>query len=509
MSAQGSSIQSPDAGANRPLPPPPDPEQASGVRVLIVDDERTIRESCASLLRQYGYTVSTAGKEEEALEILKRQEVNILLLDLYMKGEGGMSILQKMQEFSPETLVIVMTGKPSVESSIEAFRAGAWDYLSKPFSATQLSILIGRATHTVHINRGPGSEAPEEEGALERVGRVVVLGESPAFLKAIDLARRVARTDASVFITGESGTGKELVAQLIHEHGRRSQRELVAVNCAALPEGLLESEMFGHVKGAFTGAVTEKQGLLEQADGGTLFLDELTEMSLGIQAKLLRAIQDGVVRKVGSTDTSALVNVRFIAATNRDPAEAIQEGHLRRDLYYRLRVVPIQLPPLRDRPEDIPVLARHFLAQFWKKHRIETRDRPPELSDQALQSLMRRRWSGNVRELQNVMEHAVVLLDPGQTVEPGDIPAMDDGVGTSDGAGVGPLTTIDDQLLALPYHEARDRVLATFEEQYLKEVVRRADGNMSKAARMAGVDRTTLYRLMQKHEVSKDQVLED
>jgi DNA-binding NtrC family response regulator len=222
-----------------------------------------------------------------------------------------------------------MTGKPSVDSSIEAFRSGAWDYLSKPFSATQLSILIGRATHTVQIGR-------DAERSVTRRGRTgtrrgtVVLGDSPAFRKAIDLARKVAPTDASVFITGDSGTGKDLVAQLIHERSRRSSRELVAVNCAALPEGLLESEMFGHVKGSFTGATQDKQGLLEQANGGTLFLDELTEMSLGIQAKLLRAIQDGVVRRVGSTSTSALVNVRFVAATNRDPAEALREGQLGR-----------------------------------------------------------------------------------------------------------------------------------------------------------------------------------
>ncbi len=510
MNPKGTSLRSPpsDPEGTRPLPPPPDPEKARGIRVLIVDDERTIRESCASLLRQYGYTVTTAGSEEDALDVLRRQEVHILLLDLYMKGEGGMSILHQVQGNTPETLTIVMTGKPSVESSIEAFRAGAWDYLSKPFSATQLSILIGRATHTVHINRDSEEVGDEGEEAIERVGQVEVLGESQAFLKAIDLARKVARTDASVFITGASGTGKELVAQLIHEHGRRSHRELVAVNCAALPEGLLESEMFGHMKGAFTGAVQDKPGLLERADGGTLFLDELTEMSLGIQAKLLRAIQDGVVRRVGSTETSALVNVRFIAATNRDPAEAIAEGHLRRDLYYRLRVVPIHLPPLRERPADIPLLARHFLAQFWKKHRLDARGRPPVLTDEALASLRRRRWSGNVRELQNVMEHAVVLLEPGQEVGPEDIPDMDDGVGAPDPGSEGPLTSIDDQLLALPYHEARDRVIATFEEEYLKEIVRRADGNMSKAARMAGVDRTTLYRLMQKHEVSRDQVLE-
>jgi transcriptional regulator with PAS, ATPase and Fis domain len=242
---------------------------------------------------------------------------------------------------------------------------------------------------------------------------VVVLGDAPAFRKAIDLAKRVAPTDASVFITGDSGTGKELVAQLIHQLSRRSSRELVALNCAALPEGLLESEMFGHAKGAFTGAVQDKPGLLEAANGGTLFLDELTEMSLAIQAKLLRAIQDGVVRRVGSTTTSALVNVRFVAATNRDPHEAMKEGELRKDLYYRLRVVPIHLPRLRERPGDIPILAQHFLVEFWKKHRNNDLTTVPTLTPATIEALQRRPWMGNVRELQNVMEHAVVLLEPG------------------------------------------------------------------------------------------------
>jgi DNA-binding NtrC family response regulator len=484
---------------------PSDPELAAKMEVLIVDDEHTIRESCAALLRQAGYSVTVSGKGEDALQAIRNRAFNIVLLDLYMKGIGGMTLLKEVQERSPETLVIVMTGKPSVESSIEAFRAGAWDYLSKPFSATQLSILIGRATHTVEIARETGrarARFVEEHGHSDSV---VVLGNSPAFRKAIDLARKVAVTDASVFITGDSGTGKELVAQLIHENSRRSSRELVAINCAALPEGLLESEMFGHTKGAFTGAVQDKAGLLERANGGTLFLDELTEMSLAIQAKLLRAIQDGVVRRVGSNSTSALVNVRFIAATNRDPAEAMNEGHLRKDLYYRLRVVPIHLPPLRERVSDIPILARHFLTEFWQKHRSPDKASVPRLSAEAIESLKRRPWVGNVRELQNVMEHAVVLLEPGSEVRPEDIPVMDhvDGPGPS-----GSLAELDEALLNEPYHEARDRVVTLFEQKYLTEIIRRADGNMSKAARIAGVDRTTLYRLMQKHDISKDELLD-
>lgn len=498
-----------DAHGDRPLPVPTDPQLAASIEILIVDDERTIRESCGALLSQAGYSVTLFGKGEEAIQAVRRRRFDIVLLDLFMKGVGGMELLDEIQTRSPETLVIIMTGKPTVESSIEAFRAGAWDYLSKPFSATQLNILIGRATHTVEIARETGKVREEFVKAHGHSERLVVLGNAPAFRKAIDLARRVAPTDASVFVTGDSGTGKELVAQLIHENSRRSSRELVAINCAALPEGLLESEMFGHMKGAFTGAVQDKPGLLETANGGTLFLDELTEMSLPIQAKLLRAIQDGVVRRVGSNSTNALVNVRFIAATNIDPTEAMGEGRLRKDLYFRLRVVPIHLPRLRERVQDIPVLAQHFLTEYWKKHRSAEEGSIPHLTSEAIESLQRRAWTGNVRELQNVMEHAVVLLEPGADIGPDDIPSLDEEMASERTSASTGLSGLDEALLREPYHDAREKVIAEFERTYLAEVVRRAGGNMSHAARLAGVDRTTLYRLMQKHLISKEEVLED
>src|SRR5437899_5817194 len=309
----------------------------------------------------------------------------------------------------------MITGKPSVDSSFEALRAGAWDYLPKPFSGTHLQILLGRAAHTVLVARAANAmqaECAREHGNSERV---TVLGAAPAFRRAVEMARRVAPTDASVFITGESGSGKELIAQFIHHHSRRSSRPLIAVNCAALPEALLESEMFGHCKGAFTGAVRDKPGLLEAANGGTLLLDELVEMSKPIQAKLLRVIQDGVVRRVGSETTDAVVNVRFIASTNRNPEEAVKTGPLREDRYYRLRVVPIHVPPLRDRPTDIRLLADYFLAHYWGRHRGPTSPLPT-LSEAALRALRARPWKGNVRELQNVVEHMVVLLEPGVAI---------------------------------------------------------------------------------------------
>src|SRR5207302_7145376 len=344
--------------------------------------------------------------------------------DLYMSDVSGYELLRVAMETSPETIIIMMTGNPSVASSVEALRLDAWDYLPKPFSATHFQILIGRAVHTVSVaieSKQQQAEFAREHGNSDRVQ---VLGVSPIFRQAIDLARRVAPTDASVFITGASGSGKELIAQFIHAHSRRSSKPLVALNCAALPEALLESEMFGHCKGAFTGAVRDKAGLLETANGGTLFLDELLEMSKPTQAKLLRVIQDGVVRRVGSETTDAVVNVRFIAATNGDPEQAVQSALLREDLYYRLRVVPIHVPSLRERPEDIPLLAERFLGHYWTRHRDPTTP-VPKLSKGALWALRAHAWPGNVREPQDRIEHAPVLLAPGAEVRPEDIPFIE------------------------------------------------------------------------------------
>jgi len=461
--------------------------------VLIVDDDRTLRESCASVLQYEGYQVSLCSRGDEARETLKRNRFDIVLLDLYMPEVSGLRLLRTCLEAHSDTIVLVITGNPSVDSSLDALRAGAWDYLPKPFSATHLQILVGRAAHTVTVARESLAVQAEFEREHGNSEHVTVLGASPAFRRAVGLARRVAPTEASVFITGESGSGKELIAQFIHHHSRRSSRPLVAVNCAALPEALLESEMFGHCKGAFTGAVRDKPGLLEAANGGTLLLDELVDMSKPIQAKLLRVIQDGVVRRVGSETTDAVVNVRFIACTNRNPEEAVKTGALREDLYYRLRVVPIHVPPLRERPADIQLLAEYFLKQYWTRHRGAT-VAVPRLSEAALRALRARPWKGNVRELENVVEHLVVLLEPGDEVAPDAIPALGDELATEASA-----TLLREVTTEEPYYDARDRLVAEFELRYLSQLVSQAGGNMSRAARAARVDRTTLYRLLERH----------
>jgi DNA-binding NtrC family response regulator len=475
-----------------------EPATKPSIHILVADDERTLRESCASVLSVEGYNVTVTGKGDEALDLLQRRQFDIVLLDLYMTPVPGIELLAAALNANPETIAIVITGKPSVETSLEVLRAGAWDYLPKPFTGSQLQILVGRAAHAVAVARESRAQRERRStaGLTDLDDRITVLGTAPKYRDTIALARKVATTDASVFITGESGSGKELIAQFIHYNSRRSSRPLVAVNCAALPETLLESEMFGHVKGAFTGAVRDKPGLLESANGGTMFLDELIEMSKPIQAKLLRVIQDGVVRRVGSESTDAVVNVRFIAATNRDPEEAVSSGALREDLYYRLRVVPIPVPPLRERVDDIPLLAEHFLAYYWSRHR----DGPqPKLTKAAIWALRAHSWPGNVRELQNVIEHAVVLLEPGADVQPEHIPFISDhGADPELGA------LAEDVDANESYYEARDRLLAKFDRRYLTRVVLRAGGNLSKAARMAKVDRTTFYRLMERHGLQRN-----
>lgn len=473
-----------------------------GVTVLVIDDERTLRESCGTFLSGEGYAVEMCGRGDEALKLLNQRPFDIVLIDQYMSKVSGAKLLEACLARNRDAVAIVMTGKPSVAGSLEMLRAGAWDYLTKPFSATQLQILIGRATHSIVVARETRRLNAAAASDFGHSDKIQILGVSPAFRRALAVAKQVAETDASVFITGESGTGKELVAQFIHRHSRRSSRVMVSLNCAALPEALVESEMFGHQKGAFTGAVRDKPGLLETANGGTMFLDEITEMSIAIQAKLLRVVQDGVVRRVGSEKVDSIVNVRFITATNSDPIEATKSGDLRKDLFYRLHVVPINLPPLRERQEDIPLLANHFLRHYWSQHRGSSQP-PPRLSEAAVHALCGYEWPGNVRELQNLVEHMVVLAEPNSTIQPSHLPFIGE---NGDSVSEVPIS-IGHQIGGVSYHTARERVLEDFERRYVTFVLNEAAGNMSKAARIAGVDRTTLYRLLEKLGMQRETIM--
>lgn len=462
------------------------------MRALIVDDDRTLREGCASVLRAEGIIVEVTARGEEAIQMINRSRFDIMLVDVYLEPVSGIDVLKAVMATAPSTLVVLMTGNPSVDSSIEAMKIGAWDYLPKPYSGTQLQLLVGRAAHAVSARRE--RETPVGSGSVSLGSNgSVLLGTSPAFRTATELARRAAPTNASVMIVGETGTGKEVIAQYIHHHSRRARKRLVPINCAAIPEQLLESEMFGHRKGAFTGADREKMGLLELANGGTLFLDELTEMSMALQAKMLRVLQDGIVRRVGSEEEDAVVDVRFVSATNRDPRDAIRSKQLREDLYYRLNVVQVTIPPLRDRVEDIPLLANHFLSVFWGRHR-SPKDALPTFSQDTLDFLSSRPWRGNVRELQNFVEHVTILAQPGAKIQIHHLPLDQEvDLAASSATGPGALPTSD------AYHVAKEQVLATFEKNYVTRLVARASGNMSRAARLASVDRTTLYRLLERH----------
>ncbi len=480
------------------------PRAKANIQVLIIEADRPLRTGCASVLAAEGYDVTVESGGDSALELIRRRPYDIILLDLATRPIPATQLLLTALQQHPRTIIIAMSDRPSVRSSVEILAAGAWDYLPEPFSSTHLQVLVGRAAHavvTARETRDVRLRMLKENGNSEKI---LLLGVAPAFRQAVALARKVAATDASVMICGESGTGKELIAQFIHHHSPRAGRRLVPVNCAALPEPLLESEMFGHRKGAFTGADRDKPGLLETANGGTLFLDELTEMSQRLQAKLLRVIQDGVLRRVGSERDDAMVDVRFVSAMNRDPQEAVNAGVLREDLFYRLRVVPIMLPALRQRPEDIPLLATHFLTHYWQEHRPRC-DRPPVFTDAAIDFLQAQPWRGNVRELQTVIEHLTVLSEPGQEIEPAHIPVASPP--TAEDAMPGSCG-LPARVFSEPYHVAKDKCLAHFQEAYMSRLIARAAGNFSKAARIAEIDRTTLYRFMEKHDLLRDALVE-
>jgi DNA-binding NtrC family response regulator len=471
-------------------------EERARIRLLIVENDRRIREGLMAAIRSEGYAVFAVDDGAQAVEALKRAPYDIVLTDLEIGPVSGLDVLRSARQARRETIVIVITASPSISSSIEALRAGASDYLPKPFSATHLQVVLGRAAHAVLQTRTVRELREQVERLAGRNDPIALIGTSPAIGGAVDLARKVAPTDASVFLVGESGTGKELFAHFIHEHSRRASQPFVAINCAAMPEPLLESEMFGYRKGAFTGAEREKQGLLESAHGGTLLLDELSEMPIGVQAKLLRVLQDGVIRRVGSEHSDAIVDVRFISAMNQDPQEAVAVGKLRADLLYRLRVFPIRIPPLRERRADIPVLATHFLANAWIRHRTAGTT-IPKLTTRSLQFLSAQPWRGNVRELRNVIEHVVVLADAGQDIDPEHIPVAQHARDEEHESSPAFVTDV----LRETFHTAKERFVSEFERAYVRRLVDSTGGNLARAARIANVDRTTLYRLLEKHNV--------
>jgi two-component system response regulator PilR (NtrC family) len=370
-------------------------------RILVVDDEKSMRDLLSITLEKEGYDVLTAAGGEPAIEALHRESVDAVITDLRMPKVDGLQVLRVAKEISPDMAVIVITAVASTETAVEAMKLGAYDYITKPFKLDEVNLIVRNALERKRLR----DENLYLRRQLETQHRFEnIIGKSGVIAEVFDTIRKIADSPSTAMVTGESGTGKELVARAIHFNSFRRDKPFVSVNCGAIPEGLMESELFGHVRGAFTGAVSNKVGLFSAAEGGTLFLDEITEIPALLQVKLLRAIQVREIRRVGDT-RDIKTDVRLIAASNRDLEEAVAEGILREDLFYRLNVIPIQLPPLRERREDIPLLVAHFLQKFSKELGKDVRGVTPE----AMAVLERYRWPGNIRELENVLERAIVL----------------------------------------------------------------------------------------------------
>ncbi|MEE8547080.1 MAG: sigma-54 dependent transcriptional regulator, partial [bacterium] len=383
-------------------------------KILVVDDEASQRELLEMVLVEEGYAVETAGSGEEAVEKVQKNFYNIVIMDLKMAGIGGLEALKHIKEISQAIQVLIVTAYASVDSAVDAMRSGALNYLTKPVDLDELKILVEKTMEVSDLAVENESLRAQLTSSLQISD---IIGNSSKIMELFETIRMVAPTEATVLILGESGTGKELVADAIHHNSPRASNPLIKVNCAALPESLLESELFGHEKGSFTGAVSRREGRFKLADSGSLFLDEIGEMSFTLQAKLLRVIQDKTFERVGGTETIA-VDVRLIVATNKDLDNEVKEGRFREDLFYRLNVIPITLPPLRERREDIPVLAEHFLTIISERNKKGLRGFSPS----AMDLLTRNQWKGNVRELENVVERAVIMTR-GELIQPEDLPA--------------------------------------------------------------------------------------
>ena len=441
------------------------------IRVLVVDDDQAVREALARTLEKLGFDVAVATDGQAGLDRLREGGIHILLADLKMPKLSGQELLKAAKAIAPDVEVIVITGHGTVEDAVEAMKEGAYDFITKPFKRVQLEKTIKKAAEKQALvlqNRALQQRLDELQGAGQ------IIGGSPAMLRTLDLVNQVAPSAATVLIQGESGTGKELIANAIHHGSRRCGRAFIKVNCAALPETLLESELFGYERGAFTGAVARKEGRFELADGGTLFMDEIGDLSPATQAKLLRVLQEGEFERLGGTRTLK-ADVRLVAATNADLATRVREKRFREDLYYRLNVITIQIPPLRERREDIPLLAQHFLRRFAAKNAKTISG----FTDEAMDALQTYAWPGNVRELENVIERAVVLTRASM-ISSADVPET---VVGSDQATRHLVISI-----GTPLEEVEDRLI--------EETLRYTKGDKTLAAKLLGIATRTIYRRM-------------
>lgn len=458
-------------------------------KILIVDDEREALENCRRILSRVPYDCVAASDPTDAIDMIERQRPGLVLTDLRMPKLDGIEVLAAAKRMDPAVLVVLLTAHATIDTAVTAMRYGAFDYITKPFTSDELVQVAKRAFESVPPIVGTGVRvgASLERASPRSPDEVTQLvGNSAAMREVLALVNKVAPTDSNVLVYGESGTGKEMIARLIHESSPRSDRSFIPVDCVSLQDSLLETELFGHERGAFTGAHAAKAGLFEAADGGTIFLDEVSGMSANLQARLLRVLQERHVRRVGGTRFTPL-NVRVIAASNQDLEGLCKRGTFREDLYYRLNVIPVTLPPLRARGEDILLLANEFLTRFAQRIRAEA-GTIPTIDPSAADLLMRYAWPGNVRELQNVMERAAVLVD-GATIKSEHLPER-------------LLNLTEKEVLqpeAASFKQAKQQAVEAFEREFLLGLLKRNDGHMSRAAREAGVDRKTIERMVKKH----------
>jgi DNA-binding NtrC family response regulator len=449
-------------------------------------------ENFARILRRAGYECRGTTDPRQARSMIESDRPDVLLTDLKMPGLDGMELLRHAHDIDAALPVIVITAFATIESAVAAIKQGAFDYLPKNFSIEQLRVTVERALRQRRLEL---ENRALREQLHETLGLETLVGRSPAMVQVIELVKKAARSEANILILGESGTGKELIARAVHANSPRAGHAFVPVDCASLPEHLLESELFGHEKGAFTGAIRSKPGLMETAHGGTLFLDEIAEVPVGLQVKLLRALQERQIRRVGGTSMID-VDVRLVSATNRDLREAVARGQFREELYYRVNVIAIQLPPLRDRAGDVELLARAFLRKYGG-------GRVGGIDEAAMAALRAYPWPGNVRELQNVLERACALAD-GTVVTRQDLPDYLLQRAEIGARGPGAAIPADAHLTTradLPLKDAKDRWMHVLEASYLRDVLERHGGNISAAAKAAGIDRKTFHRLINKYQI--------